>query len=138
MSKNFPMGITGPRGGMVSAEMGSPHYGFVVELKKSPKAVGPMQAEAHLVSVGNSVNFPDRGVYARIYGEKYKGKGVFRQRHGRRTGQEKEIPTQGRPADPHPLIERRPRGAGLAFDPHADQQVGTAPARLTAPFTDRG
>ena len=85
-----------------------------------------MPAEAHLVSVGNSVNFPDRGVYARIYGEKYKGKGVFRQRMGDEL--DKKKPTQGRPADPHPLIERRPRGAGLArFDPRADQQVGTGP-----------
>ncbi len=79
---NFPMGVTGPRGGAVSAEMGSPHYGFVVELKKSPKAVGGLQAEAHLLSVDKSLNFPRGGVYARIYGENYKGKGVDRRGMG--------------------------------------------------------
>jgi hypothetical protein len=80
--QNFPMGVTGPKGGAVSAEIGSPHYGFVVELKKSPNAVGGFQAEAHLVSVNNSLNFPEGGVYFRIYGERYKGFGVDRLQMG--------------------------------------------------------
>ena len=79
---NFPMGITGPKGGVVSAEMGSPHYGFIVELKKSPKAVGKFQAEAHLVAVQNSLNFPHGGLYTRIYGEGYKGPGADRLKMG--------------------------------------------------------
>ena len=76
------MGVTGPKGGAVSAEMGSPYYGFVVEAKKSPKAVGGDQAEAHLLSVNKSLNFPEGGVFYRIYGEGYKGSGIDRQPMG--------------------------------------------------------
>jgi hypothetical protein len=69
---NVPVGVTGPRGGALSAEIGSPHYGFMIELKKSPKAVKGWQAQGHLIAVDHSLNYPWGGVYARIYGEKYK------------------------------------------------------------------
>jgi len=72
MLNNFPVGVTGPRGGQLSAEMGSPHYGFMIELKKSPKAVKGWQARGHLIAVDYSLNFPRGGVYVRIYGENYK------------------------------------------------------------------
>jgi hypothetical protein len=76
---SFPVGVTGPKGGVSTAEIGSPHYGFMVELKKSPKADRWSQTEAHLVSVDNSFNFPRGGVYLKIYGENYKaGAGVYR------------------------------------------------------------
>lgn len=82
--KDFPVGVAGPSGKRQghTAEMGSPHYGFIVELKKSPQAVGALQAEAHLLAVNQSLNFPEGGVYARIYGERYKGAGVDRQGMG--------------------------------------------------------
>lgn len=69
---NYLVGVTGPRGGQLTAEMGSPHYGFMVELKKSPKAVRGWQAQGHLIAVDNSLNYRWGGVYVRIYGENYK------------------------------------------------------------------
>ena len=63
--------------------MGSPHYGFIIELKKSPQAVKGWQAQGHLIAVDNSLNFKWGGVYARIYGENYKaGAGVDRRAMG--------------------------------------------------------
>ena len=80
---NFRVGVTGPRGGQLSAEMGSPHYGFMIELKKSPKAVRGWQAQGHLIAVDYSLDFKWGGVYVRIYGENYKpGAGVDRRAMG--------------------------------------------------------
>lgn len=95
---NFPVGVTGPRGGVISADLGSPHFGFMLELKKSPKAKHGFQAAAHLLAIGYSLNFPDGGVYARIYGEGYKGAGVDRQGMGADLAKQK------------PKLKRSPRG----------------------------
>jgi hypothetical protein len=83
MVNNFIVGVTGPKGGQLTAEMGSPHYGFIAELKKSPGAVKGWQAQGHLIAVDHSLNFPHGGLYVRIFGENYKpGKGVDRRAMG--------------------------------------------------------
>jgi hypothetical protein len=85
MVNNFIIGVTGPRGGQLSAEMGSPHYGFVIEFKKSPKAMSGRgwQSQGHLIAVDHSLNFPHGGLYVRIFGENYKpGAGVDRRAMG--------------------------------------------------------
>jgi hypothetical protein len=73
---DFPVGVTGPKGGASTAEMGSQKYGFIVELKKSPRAVRGYQADAHRVAVEEAVNFEKGGAYYRVYGENYEGEGV--------------------------------------------------------------
>ena len=65
---NFPVGVTGPKGGQHSAEAASHYHNFIIELKKSPGAVTPDQAQAHAVAVGERVNFRRRPAYWRIYG----------------------------------------------------------------------
>ena len=75
--------------------MGSPHYGFIVELKKSPKALKGWQAQGHLIAVDNSLNFKWGGVYVRIFGENYRpGAGVDRRVMG---GALKNKPNPPRP-----------------------------------------
>jgi hypothetical protein len=73
---NFPVGVTGPKGGASTAEVGSQRYKFIMELKKSPRADRGPQDDAHRVAVEESVNFEEGGRYFRVYGENYEGEGV--------------------------------------------------------------
>ena len=69
---SVPVGVTGPKGGAISAEIASKFYKFMVELKKSPKAVRGYQAMAQLLALDEGFNFPRGGTYFRIYGEGYR------------------------------------------------------------------
>ena len=73
---NFPAGVTGPRGGVISMEAGSVEYRFTLELKKSPKADRRSQTQAHTVAVEEGVNFPEGMFYYKIYGEGFRGSGI--------------------------------------------------------------
>lgn len=76
---DFPAGVTGPKGGVITTEIGSTFYKFMLELKKSPRAVRAHQAQAHLVGIEHTANFPRGGRYYRVYGEGFKpGAGTFR------------------------------------------------------------
>jgi hypothetical protein len=66
---NYPVGVTGPRGGQITAEMASWRYNFVIELKKSPQAMRGWQAQAHEVAAENAVNFRRQPRYWRIFGQ---------------------------------------------------------------------
>jgi hypothetical protein len=67
----FPVGVAGPKGGVITAEMGSTYYKFMIELKKSPRAVRLYQAQAHFLAVEQGINFPKGVRYFRIYGENF-------------------------------------------------------------------
>ena len=67
----FPVGVAGPKGGVITAEMGSTYYKFMIELKKSLRAVRKFQAEAHFLAVEEGINFPKGVRYFRIYGENF-------------------------------------------------------------------
>ncbi len=71
---DVPVGVTGPSGGVISAEIGSPYYKFLIELKKSPAAVRRYQAVAQMLSVDESINFPNGGRLYRVYGEVPRGR----------------------------------------------------------------
>jgi hypothetical protein len=74
---SVPVGVTGPKGGVISAEAASKFYKFMIELKKSPKAVRGYQAIAQLLALEEGINFPRGGTYFRIYGEGFrKGQGM--------------------------------------------------------------
>ena len=73
---DFPVGVTGPRGGSITAEMGSHYYRFIIELKKSPSANRRSQTQAHEAAVEEGVNFDDGVVYYKFYGQNYKTTGV--------------------------------------------------------------
>jgi hypothetical protein len=74
---SVPVGVTGPKGGVISAEAASKFYKFMIELKKSPKAVRGYQAFAQLLAIDEGFNFPRGGTYFRIYGEGFpKGQGM--------------------------------------------------------------
>jgi hypothetical protein len=63
---------------VITVEMRSMYYKFMIELKKSPGAVTRYQAEAHLLSLDEGFGFPKGGRYFRIYGEGFKrGHGMF-------------------------------------------------------------
>ena len=73
---DFPVGVTGPAGGASTAEIGSQRYGFIIELKKSPRADRRPQTQAHETAVEESVNFDEGVRYYKLYGENYEGEGV--------------------------------------------------------------
>ena len=75
---DFPVGVTGPRGGVITAEMGSQKYKFIIELKKTTKSDRPSQTKAHEAAVEEGVNFEDGVLYLKIRGENFKGEGVER------------------------------------------------------------
>jgi hypothetical protein len=75
---DVPVGVTGAKGGVITAEAVSTYYKFMVELKKSPRAVRRYQAEAHLVAIEKGANFPGGGRFFRIYGERFgQGRGAY-------------------------------------------------------------
>jgi hypothetical protein len=75
---DVPVGVAGAKGGVITVEIASTYYKFMVELKKSPFAVRDYQAEAHLVAIEKGINFPGGGRYFRIYGELFgRGRGVY-------------------------------------------------------------
>jgi RHS repeat-associated protein len=74
---DFPVGVTGPRGGAITADLGSTNYGFWIELKKSVKANRSSQTQGQNVAISERVNFEasvrPRGY--KIYAENYTGSG---------------------------------------------------------------
>jgi RHS repeat-associated protein len=75
---NYPVGVTGPKGGQITAEVGSHYYNILVELKKSPAAVrgarAGWQAQAQELAASESINFPRPPKYYRLYGQGQPGR----------------------------------------------------------------
>lgn len=75
---DFPVGVTGRKGGPVTAEMGSSYYKFMVEMKKSPGGDRPWQMEAHYLGLEEGMSFPKGGRHFHIYGERFgRGRGIL-------------------------------------------------------------